>query len=71
MKRNLARLTEALKGGREELARDLLKEARFLLGQHPALFDEAVRRKLAAASTLLRSSAWRQQAARQRHGRRP
>jgi len=68
VQRNLTWLTDALRDGREERARELLKESRFLIHQFPAQFDETVRRKLEAATTLLRSPAWKAHAAERRHG---
>ncbi|MFJ7137992.1 hypothetical protein [Streptomyces fungicidicus] len=69
VQRNLTWLTNALRDGREETARELLKESRFMIRQFPAEFDEPVRRKLDAAATLLRSPAWKAHAAERRHGR--
>ncbi|WP_326755086.1 hypothetical protein OIE73_28625 [Streptomyces hirsutus] len=68
VQRNLTWLTAALRDGREDTARELLKESRFLIRKFPAQFDETVRRKLEAAATLLRSPAWKAHAAERRHG---
>nr|WTB31183.1 hypothetical protein OG781_18325 [Streptomyces sp. NBC_00830] len=68
VQRNLTWLTDALRDGREERARELLKESRFVIRQFPAQFDEAVRRKLEAAATLLHSPAWKAHAVERRHG---
>ncbi|GAA5078538.1 hypothetical protein GCM10023336_70360 [Streptomyces similanensis] len=67
VQRNLTWLTAALRDGREDIARELLKESRFLIRKFPSQFDETVRRKLAAAATLLRSPAWKAHAAERRH----
>ncbi|MDX3213997.1 hypothetical protein PV318_00260 [Streptomyces sp. ME02-6991-2B] len=68
VQRNLKWLTKALQDGREDTARELLKETRFLVREFPHQFDETVRRKLEAAATLLRSPAWKAHAAERRHG---
>jgi hypothetical protein len=67
--RNIERVVQALSDGRESAVRDLLQESRYAMSCVPGPYEEE-RRQLRAAETLLRSKAWRTQAARVRHGRR-
>lgn len=66
---DLTQLVAALKAGREARAWEILREARALARRLPRVSAAAYRRKLAAAETVLRSTAWRSQAADIRHGR--
>lgn len=68
MRRDLTRLTEALRSGRETPAREVLRDSRHLLRRFPELFRDDVGRRLDAAGTLLPSAAWRAYAADVRHG---
>lgn len=66
---DLARLREAMRAGRESAAWELVREARALVARLPSGTCEPQRRTLAAALVLLRSDAWRSEAAAIRHGR--
>jgi hypothetical protein len=65
---DLAQVVVALRGGREARAWELVREARALVARLPRRSSEEQRRKINAAMVVLRSSAWRAQAARKRHG---
>ncbi|WP_434740544.1 hypothetical protein [Micromonospora sp. SH-82] len=70
LNRDLTSLVAAMQAGRESTAWELLREARALVARLPRGTCEVERRKINAATRVLRSPTWRRMAAATRHRKR-